>query len=312
MAKNMVTGLKVLAILSMAGYISVVACKDDCNEVKETILQGELTVFVDESIRPLIEDEAAIFDSQYPGKIKIVSKPEAEIVNLMMTGKASVAFLTRHLTENELSYFKSKKISGRVTPLATDAVTFVTNRQSADTLIDLSEVIKVLQGKPSSIRGLVFENPNSSVVRYMDSIAGTKPGEKNNVYSMANGKEVLKYVSDNKGFVGVMGLNLLVQPDTDIEELVTQIHVCGVKSVKGMEGDTQYYKPNQSNLGAELYPLTRKVYVLNYQASAGLGTGFATFIAGDIGQRIILKSGLLPERMPSRNLNLRKDILTNN
>jgi phosphate transport system substrate-binding protein len=30
--------------------------------------------------------------------------------------------------------------------------------------------------------------------------------------------------------------------------------------------------------------------------------GFASFVAGDIGQRIILKSGLLPVRMPGRNI----------
>jgi phosphate transport system substrate-binding protein len=32
-----------------------------------------------------------------------------------------------------------------------------------------------------------------------------------------------------------------------------------------------------------------------------LGMGFASFVAGDIGQRIILKSGLLPIRTPAEN-----------
>jgi phosphate transport system substrate-binding protein len=30
--------------------------------------------------------------------------------------------------------------------------------------------------------------------------------------------------------------------------------------------------------------------------------GFASFVAGDIGQRIILKAGLLPVRMPPRKV----------
>ncbi len=33
---------------------------------------------------------------------------------------------------------------------------------------------------------------------------------------------------------------------------------------------------------------------VNCQGFSGLGMGFASFVAGDIGQRIILKSGLLP------------------
>jgi phosphate transport system substrate-binding protein len=36
--------------------------------------------------------------------------------------------------------------------------------------------------------------------------------------------------------------------------------------------------------------------------------GFASFLAGDIGQRIVLKSGLLPIQMPGRNIMTRKEI----
>jgi len=36
--------------------------------------------------------------------------------------------------------------------------------------------------------------------------------------------------------------------------------------------------------------------------------GFASFVAGDIGQRIILKSGLLPVRVPGRRINIRNEI----
>ena len=69
-----------------------------------------------------------------------------------------------------------------------------------------------------------------------------------------------------------------------------------------------YYKPNQANLGKGLYPLKRSIYVLNYQGFAGLGTGFASFVVGDIGQRIVLKSNLLPITIPERNINIRKEI----
>jgi phosphate transport system substrate-binding protein len=32
--------------------------------------------------------------------------------------------------------------------------------------------------------------------------------------------------------------------------------------------------------------------------------GFASFIEGDIGQRIVLKSGLLPVQIPTRKINI--------
>jgi hypothetical protein len=48
--------------------------------------------------------------------------------------------------------------------------------------------------------------------------------------------------------------------------------------------------------------LARDLYIINCQGYSGLGMGFASFVAGDIGQRIILKSGLLPIRTPGRKL----------
>jgi phosphate transport system substrate-binding protein len=40
---------------------------------------------------------------------------------------------------------------------------------------------------------------------------------------------------------------------------------------------------------------------------SGLGTGFVSFVAGDQGQRIILKSGLVPATMPVRLIQVKKD-----
>ena len=81
-----------------------------------------------------------------------------------------------------------------------------------------------------------------------------------------------------------------------------------VKNVKNTPNNKLYYKPTQASLGAGLYPLKRSIYVLNYQGFAGLGTGFASFVVGDIGQRIVMRSNLLPITIPERNINIRKEI----
>ena len=74
------------------------------------------------------------------------------------------------------------------------------------------------------------------------------------------------------------------------------------------KGKSQYYAPSQNNLAEGTYPLARDLYIINCQGYSGLGMGFASFVAGDIGQRIILKSGLLPIRTPGRKVNF----ITNN
>jgi phosphate transport system substrate-binding protein len=48
------------------------------------------------------------------------------------------------------------------------------------------------------------------------------------------------------------------------------------------------------------YPLIRNVYIVNREGRNGLGTGFASFIAGDQGQRLLKLMGMLPATMPVR------------
>jgi phosphate transport system substrate-binding protein len=66
--------------------------------------------------------------------------------------------------------------------------------------------------------------------------------------------------------------------------------------------------PTQEALGTNDYPLARVLYIINCQGYEGLGIGFASFIAGDKGQRIVLKSGIAPIREPGRKIVTRKQI----
>jgi phosphate transport system substrate-binding protein len=54
--------------------------------------------------------------------------------------------------------------------------------------------------------------------------------------------------------------------------------------------------------------LARVLYSINCQGYNGLGMGFSSFIAGEIGQRILFQSGLAPIREPSRNIRIRNQI----
>jgi phosphate transport system substrate-binding protein len=78
-----------------------------------------------------------------------------------------------------------------------------------------------------------------------------------------------------------------------------KIKFMAVKDKKG-----KYQLPTQSNLKTGSYPLIRDLYLIDCQGKAGLGTGFAAFLASDIGQRIILKAGLAPDSLPSRQINV--------
>ena len=287
--------------------ICLVTCNksDQSKNSKETILKGVATIFVDETLTPIVEDQVAIFESKYNAKIEIISKSEAEVLNSLLREKSSIAILTRNLTPIENKIFEQKKITPKITKFATDAIAFISNKSNKDTLIELMNVIDYMQGKQNSkIKGLVFDNPNSSTVRYMNQLAGISSFPKAGVYSFKTNQEVIRFVAENDGMIGVVGLNWLTQPMPTMAKYVDRVNVLSVKSPI----NNKFYSPSQNNIAEGKYPLARDLYVINAQGYSGLGMGFASFVAGDIGQRIILKSGLLPIRVPGRRINIRNSI----
>ena len=297
-------------ILIFVGFLFVMCNqKEKKDTVKESILKGSATFLVDETLTPIIEDQVAVFESDYVAKIKIVSKSESEIVNSLFNDKSVVAILTRNLTNDENKIFEQKKITPKITKFATDAIAFVSNKRNKDTLIDLKNIVAFMQGKKNAkIKGLVFDNPNSSTVRYMNTIAGINKIPEKGVYSFKTNEEVIRFVAQNDGMIGVVGLNWLSEPKPSMREFVDKVNILSVKSITG----SNYYFPSQNNIAQGKYPLARDLYIINAQGYSGLGMGFASFVAGDIGQRIILKSGLLPVRIPGRKINIRKEINNDN
>lgn len=295
--------------LFVFGCIIVSSCKHDSStEVKESILKGTATVIVDETVQPMLEDQAAVFESQYPGRIKLINKPEAEAINELISDNSRIIILSRKLTEEEETYYRKRKITPAITPIAVDAIALIVNKTAKDTVIDLQEVIDFMQSKTSKIKKLVFDNPNSSTLRYVKGIAGVDKEANSNVTALKSNNEVIEYIAGHDDAIGVVGVNWITQPSTQMKRHTDNITVLSVKNVKNKKGSEGYYKPSQSNLSEGLYPLSRELYLLNYQGIDGLGMGFASFVAGDIGQRIILKSGLLPVRIPPRQIILRNNI----
>jgi len=291
-------------VLFFIGFLFVMCNQQEKkNTNKESILKGTATILVDETLTPIIEDQVAVFESKYDAKINIVSKSESEVVISLFKEKSEIAVLSRNLTIEENKIFEQKKITPKITKFATDAIALISNKAHKDTLIDLKNVIEFMQGKQnSSIKGLVFDNPNSSTVRYMNNLAGIKEIPQKGVFSFKTNQEVIKFVAQNEGMIGVVGVNWLFQPMPDMQQYVDKVNVLGVKSLSG--GD--YYMPSQNNIAEGKYPLARDLFIINGQGYTGLGMGFASFVAGDIGQRIILKSGLLPVRIPGRKIMIRK------
>jgi phosphate transport system substrate-binding protein len=108
---------------------------------------------------------------------------------------------------------------------------------------------------------------------------------------------VIEYVSKNKNAIGVISVNWI----SDSDDSLTTAFLQKVKVVAIAKNNaTEAVKPYQAYIKTKEYPFTRSVYMVNRQTRAGLGMGFVSFVAGDKGQLMILKSGLIPAIAPVR------------
>jgi phosphate transport system substrate-binding protein len=114
-------------------------------------------------------------------------------------------------------------------------------------------------------------------------------------------KAIIDYVSKDRNALGFISLAWLSDNEDSVtNNFLSVIRVCEVAPADTSKSGGYYYKPYLANIALQKYPLMRSIYIISKEARAGLGLGFTSFAAGDKGQRIVLKAGLLPATMPIR------------
>ena len=132
------------------------------------------------------------------------------------------------------------------------------------------------------------------------------------VFAASSNPALLDYVATHPNAIGVVGVNWI--SDRDDPKAMTFLNKVRVASITARPNPTldDYIQPYQAYLAEKSaeqlaahhelqnYPLRRSLYIISREARAGLGTGFASFVAGKNGQLIFQKSGLLPAQMQAR------------
>jgi len=301
---------KLIPILFVAiSFFAWQSCKQNSNEKKGPsagkFTSGTAVFAGDESFSPIIDEELYIFKAMFPDAKPVVTyKTEADVVNMLINDSVRVAILARPLDTAEVSLFKKRTLPADVVKFAVDAVAIIVNQASNDTTISVSEIKNMLNGGVKSNKSIVFDNPNSSLVRYLKQLSGSIDLKQKNIYALKSSKEVIKYVSQHPDAIGIVGFNWLNDPDADYSEAVDKVKIVGVKDENNKTAPNEYFKPSQTTLVQRTYPLSRSLYIIDCSGIKGLGAGFASFLASERGQRIILKSGLLPDSIPQREINI--------
>lgn len=286
---------------------------------EETLYSGEIWIAVDESFKPIMEEELQVYQALTPEAIiHPVYCSEVEAVSLLLKDSVRLAVTHRRLTEKELASFHARKFFPESVRLATSGVALITHRNNPDSVITVEQFRRIMTGRmtqwkelnPQSALGaiqVVFDNPNSGLLHYvMDSICqGTALSP--SLKAQKTNEEVIDYVASAPASLGVIGANWIGnQADTtrlSFHQKVRVMAVCPAQET----GTTHGFKPYQAYLALKKYPFTTDVFLLVNDPKGALPTGLMTFLTGDRGQRILLKSGLVPATQPVRIVNVKDD-----
>ncbi|PSL50071.1 phosphate ABC transporter substrate-binding protein (PhoT family) [Chitinophaga niastensis] len=281
----------------LAAVTLLVACGPNPNAKKlDTATEGTIHISVDETYRPLIDSEIKVFESLYPKAHIIPSyKPEADCFKDLLNDSARLVIVTRDLNQQELDYIKHSRIVPNSLLLAWDALALVVNRNNPDSILNMEQVRGIMDGTNTEKKWqLVFDNANSSTVRYiMDSINKGKPLPANTMAAKTN-PEVVDYVSKNKDAIGVIGVSWISDPnDSTSMAFTNKVSVVRLRA----DGGSDFVKPYQAYIGIGSYPLKRGFFYCLKEPHHGLGTGFATFLGSYEGQLVIKQFRLFPARL---------------
>ena len=286
----------------------------------DTYTSGVIEIAADESFQPIVQEEIDVFEGTFPlAGIVPLYTTEVDAVNLLLKDSVRLAITTRTLTAEEMNSFHSRKFYPREIKLATDGLALIVNRQNPDSLISVNDIRRILTGEVKNWKEIypksplkeirvVFDNRNSSTVRFAtDSICGGKSLSTTEVKALRTNQQVIDYVAQTPDAVGVIGVNWLGnRSDTTNVSFRDEIRIMFVSAEQKATLENSY-RPYQAYLYYGNYPLARPIYILLNDPRNSLPWGFASFLTSDRGQRIILKSGLVPATQPVRIVDVKDE-----
>ena len=288
--------------------IAVASCKNKPKDAdaQDTRTSGSVKILVDDTFSNIVDEQLVVFNADYPdAKVELIKGQEQRILPTFLNDSIRVIVMSRVLTPKEEQFYTNRGIVAYTQRFAIDGISLIANSSSPDSTVTVDEMLAILKGSYTGNKKLVFDNPYSSTVKYFKDLAKINTLPSKGVYTLDSNADVIKYVAENKDYIGVIGLNWYLQAGRKGDNDYGRVKLIGVKNVKGSKGDDSYYKPTQDNLISGIYPFLRNVYIINCEGKDGVGTGFANWLASPRGQLIILKSGLGPHKLISRDFNLK-------
>lgn len=322
-----------IGALLMAGAASCVEPTKKGN----SSTSGTATFMCDNTFENIFEQEVDVFEYQYPDAHLLVRYgTQAEAFDSLFSLNTRTIVAARDITEQEKRALIAKyrrerdaNVNVRSARIAVDAIAFIVNTDNTCEKLTVSEIADIVSGRttewnqlePSDLGAIrvVVDSSGSSMGAFLrDSVLhGGQLGP--NVYSAGSIPQVFNIVERNRNAIGVLGVSWItsdmenadISRDSLAESILADGPVMGttltqrVKVLKiNRDNEVRAYKPYQQYIYEGSYPFFRSIYMITTASTSNVAGGFYSFVTGPIGQKIIMKTGIMPARVSIQQVEL--------
>ncbi len=272
-------------------------------ETENSPTSGTLRLSADDTFQPLLGTTVETFEAIYPNAtLALEYLPQEQAVQKLLEGEVDVVIAGRPLTEGERERAMQRGRTPKVNKIASDALVFIAAIGSKDKYLTEAQIKKILSGETQ--KQLVCDKSSSGNLLYLKGLF--QQDTLHNIAAAGSDSAVIDYITTHPEAIGIIGMALVSDyDDPKVKRRLEKVKLLPVQ-YKDSSGTLLEGYPVQEELITGKYPFIRDIFILNLDGQKNLGTGFANFVVSERGQRIVLKSGLMPFRMPSRDIIIKK------
>ncbi|HAX50116.1 MAG TPA: hypothetical protein DCX92_14120 [Bacteroidetes bacterium] len=306
---------KIMLFAAVLSLITFSAC--DYTVKKSASTTGELTVGVDEGISPVVQEEASEFMRlNNEAKVTLNIKTTKEVIADLNNGTYKSVVVGRDLTKEEADIFAANKIELKKSAFALDGIGVIVNPKNPLTKLNFNELKRIFTGEQKEWKDLDGDNKdvytgkikvfiarkNASVHDIFRErvLAGAEFGANDIICSTSS--QMMREIKENVDAIGFISMAWITVSNDTLDESVKPLKIASVDPGTGAIGD--YVGLHQGYIANKTYPLVTEAFIFSTDFSMNLSVGFSSFMSSYDGQRIVLKSGLVPVTQPVKIIQL--------
>lgn len=301
------------------GILVAAASLVSCGGAKQDNV-GSIDLVSDGCLENVMSQEAEIYKIFYPDmKFEYSFLPDSCVIDSLVSGNANVVMSSRELTDAEVNKAKENKMNVRSSIIAVDGVALIVNNENPCGPLFVREIKDIMSGEmknwndisPSKLGdiNIIFDNKGYGNYTYIeDSIMHGRITAKNVVFE-EDYKKVIERVKSDKSALGVLSVSSFAADsifDTlsladKAKALRMQDKPANIQFAEGFkvlkvrfDDKLEAYAPYSAYIYSGEYPLCRNYYLITTAMAGTAANGFYSFMLQNDGQRILVKSGMLP------------------